>query len=879
MGAVYRARDTKLDRDVAIKVLLPDVADNPERLARFQHEAKTLAALNHPHIGHIHGLEEGPQGPFLVLELVEGPTLADRIAKGPIPIAEALSLAKQIAEALETAHEQGIIHRDLKPANVKVRPDGTVKVLDFGLAKAMEPACAQGTSAGQAHTSMSPTLTSPALMTGVGTILGTAAYMAPEQAKGTFVDKRVDIWAFGVVLHEMLTGQHLFTADTIPETLAHVMTRTADLGTLPPTTPRRVRDLIARCLEKDPRKRLRDIGEARIALDEGAQGGPLEREVGEGSRSSAIRWTIAATLGVALVAAGLMYVARERAPETQAIISTLLPPSGTEYDFGSAGNDALPALSPDGTRIVFGAHAGDGPVRLWLRRLDSAAAQPLPGTENAALPFWSPDSRWIAFGQDNRLKKIDIDGGAPAALTDLSTALRGGSWNQSGVIIFAVNDGLSPIMQVSASGGPAVPATTKGADEVAGHRYPWFLPDGRHFLYTSQQGGDIPVRVGSLDSVATPGIVVAQANSNALFNADRLLFLRRNTLVAQPFDVNSLRTTGEPAPVVEGVAVYGQPSRRAALTVSNTGLLAAQIAGETIQSRLVWKDRQGQVIGQIGDALPPIGQLALSPDGKRVAAHMVDAQGNADIWVIDTARGVRTRLTFDPALDRAPVWSPTGDTIYFRSTRKSPGELFRRSANGIGTDEPLSSDGRGEVPTSVSPDGKTLLYDRNAEQGGVDIWAIALDNPTVKPSPFLATPASEGGAKFSPDGRWVAYQSDESGRPEVYVTGFPHREGKFQISGMGGQFPLWRRDGRALFFVSLTGELLSATVIPHGNALEIGSTEKLAVGIPIGRGISYDVTADGQRFLVVDDGAVLKEPLTLLQGWVGTVRRGNNAGR
>ncbi|MEO8097575.1 MAG: protein kinase [Acidobacteriota bacterium] len=871
MGEVYRALDTQLEREVAVKVLPYAMANDPERLARFDREAKILAALNHPNIAVIYGLVESSGQRALVMELVQGETLADRIKRGALPQDESLTVARQIAEALEAAHEKNIVHRDLKPGNVMITPAGVVKVLDFGLAAMASPA-----SSVSGDPNNSPTLTLS--MTQAGTIMGTAAYMSPEQAAGATVDRRADIWSYGVVLWEMLTGKRLFDGgESISHTLADVLRAPINLE---PIRSAPVRKLLKRCLDRSLKTRLQSIAEARIAIDEiqstpespaQPSGAGLQPEAA--SRAARLPWAIAAVALAAVTALATIHF-RETPPELRLVNTTLLPPDNADYDFSAP--FAMPAISPDGTRIVYGAKAKDGKQQLWLRRLDSATAQPLPGTESAATPFWSPDSRWVAFGQENRLKKIDIQGGPPVPITDITNALRGGSWNADGVILFSINGTDSPVFRVAASGGAAARATP------AGGRQPWFLPDGRHFLYIDSKAGDMPVHVGSLDEPTKAGKVVAQAHSPAAFALGHLLYLRENTLMAQPFDVDQLATTGEAMPIAEGILTYTNLWRIPVFAVSPAGLLVYATGASRGQSRLVWKDRTGRVLGNLGDWTGRIGGISLSPDGKRLAANMIDRSGNDDLWIFDVARGIPTRFTFDPKNDLEPHWSPDGNTLYFGSDRKGRFDLFRKASNGTGTEELLLEDSVSKYVSSVSPDGKLLLFRRNGEKTGSDLLILLL-TPTqggapgeprkVEPKVFLQTPFNELRAQFSPDGQLVAYQSNESGVTQVYAAPFPGPGGKRQISADGGGLPRWRRDGKEIFYVTQDGQLMAAEVAVRNGTLEVGKVQKLFDGIIMSRGITYDVAADGQKFLVVDDGVSASRPLTLLQNWTAALRK------
>ncbi len=873
MGQVYRATDTNLKRQVAIKVLPASLAGDADRLARFQREAKVLAALNHPNIAAIYGLEKTPDFTALVMELVEGDDLSQRIARGAIPLDEVLPIAKQIAEALEAAHEQGIIHRDLKPANIKVRPDGTVKVLDFGLAKAMDPPA--GSSP---HVSQSPTITTPA-MTQAGMILGTAAYMAPEQAKGKTVDKRADIWAFGVVLCEMLTGQRLFSAETIPETLAHVMTREIDLGTLPTTTPQHIRTMLARCLVKEPKQRLRDIGDVRLVL-EGAFETPAPQATSSATalasrgRRPLIAALAVAVLGlIALTVPTLRHLRETPPPETRVEIVT--PATDRPTDF---------ALSPDGRQIVFVA-SGDGASRLWLRPLATTTAQPLAGTERAMYPFWSPDGRSIGFFAGGSVKRLDLSGGAPQTLARAGNP-GGGTWSADGVIVFAP-DALSPLRRVSATGGEAAAVTTLGPQQQ-NHSQPWFLPDGRRFLFYARGAGDAAaIYLGALDGGPPTRLTPADGAGAYLPWAGSeggwLLWVSAGTLRAQRLDVEKAALTGAPVTLADGVAGDGP---RSAISVAATGLMAYRTGGGR-QRQLTWVDRTGTARGTLGEPDPTLRGLSVSPDGRRVAVTRI-VQGNADLWLLDGTRTIR--FTFDPARDLDPVWSPDGTRIAFRSdSAASRFDLYQKLTNGTGVEERLVASDQVKIAYSWSADGRFLLYGTSS-----DLWVlpVALREPQGHPEQgrgmegdrtpwvFLKTPFVERYGQFSPDGRWVAYQSNESGRNEIYVRPFAGPTGsgasatgaggQWQVSSAGGDFPVWRPDGKELYYLDPAGAMMAAAIAVTGTTLAPGAPVALfptrtSVGQgEIGR--PYDVAPDG-RFLintVLDEAAA---PITLIQHW------------
>jgi Tol biopolymer transport system component/tRNA A-37 threonylcarbamoyl transferase component Bud32 len=860
MGEVWKARDTRLNREVAVKI------SNRQFTDRFEREARAIAALNHLNICTL--FDVGPN--YLVMELIDGPTLADRIAQGPVPLDEALAIARQIADALEAAHDKNIVHRDLKPGNVKIRPDGSVKVLDFGLAKA-------------GGTGVEVTSDSPALLdmpTAAGVILGTAAYMAPEQAQGKTVDKRADIWSFGVVLYEMVTGKRLFRGEDLAMTLASVVMSEPDLT----PAPAKLRRLLARCLQKDPRKRLHDIGDAWELLEQ-----EVPATGAAPARNSVLPWAAAGVL--ALGAAAVSYIHfRETAPQAVVARSTILPPAKTSFQYDKLGS-APPAVSPDGRLLVFGATSEDGHSQLYVRPLDTLAAQPLAGTEGAIFPFWSPDSRSIGFGANGKLKKIDAAGGPAVTLAD-APALRGGTWSQNGVIVFAptANNGV-PLRKVAATGGNATDATSVGPSHpTLRHRWPWFLPDGRHFLYIAAPGlmeeGDI--RIGSLENGEQGGIVnrvLGKADSQAVYspglaartkpglNQGYLVYLRDQSLVAQAFDTSRLEFAGEAINVAEHIPAL-RDSVHAPFAVSPAGVLAYQ-AGAATTLDLVWLDRGGKRIGAVigaGGDTGTLGAMHISPD-RRLAALAVTVANNADIWIYDLARGTRSRFTSNPAHEAGAVWSPDGKTIVFNSDRRGHFDLYRKAVNSVGTEELLYADGTDKSPTSWSADGKYVLYSSIDTKGGRDIFVLPLFGER-KPFPFVSTEFWENFGQFSPDGRWVAYQSNESGRTEIYVAPFPGPGGKPQISTTGGMFPHWRADGRELFYQAPDQKLMVAEIGLKPDNVQVGAVRPL-FELPWILYYHYDVSTDGQRFLAVmpPEQTGPSEPLTLVQNWQAGLKK------
>jgi Tol biopolymer transport system component len=866
MGEVWRATDTKLGRDVAIKILPDAFAADADRMARFTREAHLLASLNHPNIAIIHGVEERA----LVMELVDGPTLAERIAAGAIPIDEALSIARQIAEALEYAHQRSVIHRDLKPTNIKITPEGRAKVLDFGLARALGDQPATG------DPGSSPTLTMGATMAGV--ILGTAAYMSPEQAHGKIADHRVDIWSFGVVLYEMLAGKMAFIGESISDTVASVLKSDPDWNALPAGLPAEIQRLLRQCLRKDRQKRLQSMGDARVAIED-AQSGSAEVETSAAPRirRGAARWWVAIIAVMAIALAALSAVHFREAQSEPSTVRFQIPRPG--------GGISVPdlALSPDGRKLAFRAVDAAAKIALpmlWIRTLDSLEAYRLPGTEGASELSWSPDGRSLAFEAGSKLKRIDVSGGPPQILCDVG-APRGVDWNRDGFIYF----GNGGIYRVPQSGGEPV-ALTKPSTGEGAHAFPQVLPDGRHFLYLSlfsRQPDSI--YLATLDGKEKKRLVTTStrfryAPPSENGKPGHLLFLREDTLMALPLHANTFALAGDAFRVVERVA---SSLNEAFFTASNSGTLAYMAGTSYSGSWLRWFDRSGKSLGDLGEP-GNYNNLALSHDGKRAAIVWTDPRtANRDIWLFDVARRIRTRFTFHEAQEWDPVWSPDNSRIVFSSNREGNYNLYVKDSSGVGDEERLQNAQANERPCDWSSDGQYLMYTRGS-RGSSKLWVLSqpLGDPAKrKTMPYLDTQFDTGQCQFSPDGRWVAYTSDESKHGfEVYVQSFPPGAGKFQVSNAGGVQPRWRRDGRELFYVSADGKLM---------AVDVKTTASFEAGIPHalfdpsflgGSGgmfvFRYDVTPDGQRFLVNTLGqseAAAPETITVVLNWQAGFKR------
>jgi serine/threonine protein kinase/Tol biopolymer transport system component len=879
MGQVYRATDTRLKREVAVKVLPAPLASDTERLDRLQREARILASLNHVNIAHVYGIEESEGSRAIIMELVDGETLADRIAHGAVPLDEALSIGKQIAAGLEAAHAQTVIHRDLKPANVKVRPDSTVKLLDFGLAKTIE------TAKGAAELSELPTLTMSAV-TQVGLVLGTAAYMSPEQARGKAVDRRTDVWAFGCVLYEMLTGQRAFPGETVSDTLAAVLERQPDWRRLPAATPARLRWLLRRCLEKDPNRRLHDMADARIELDEMASNpaGADQDWSANAARRTPMEhagWFAAAVcLGVTIVA--LIFRASPSTPVTPGEVPTyrtsILLPEGVGLSRFPAGRFAL---SPDRQRIAFTGTDASQRSQIWVRALDTTIAQPLAGTDGAAFPFWSPDSRFIAFMAQGKLKKIPATGGPVTTLCD-AISNSSGTWNRDDVILFTPA-GASPLYRVSAFGGTPTPATTlDAASGESQHWFPFFLPDGRHFLYFSlgtKAGGAIDPRavyVGSLDP-NEPRKLLVPGGSNAQYADGHLLFMQGRTLMAQPFDTLRLELSGQAIPVAEQVQIpgAGDTGTAGAFSVAETGTIAYQTGLDSVRSQLAWFDRRGRQTALLGDQAD-YAEVGISPDGQRAVVSVLDpARGTRDLWLYDIARGLRTRFTTDAADEIAPVWSANPARIIFASGRKGGFDVYQK-VPGESAENSVLEDTLGEFPQSTSPGGRFLLYVfGSGTLRRSDLWVLPLIGGS-KPFAFMGSPFTETQGQFSPDGRWIAYSSNESGQLEIYVAPFPGPGGPWRVSAAGGAWPRWRSDGSEVFYVDAANTLNSAQVSSRGSDFVVGPVQPL---FPVRLrpqvrqdAFPYDVSPDGQRFLVnsfVEE--TTSTAITLMVNWTGAV--------
>jgi serine/threonine protein kinase len=867
MGEVYQCRDTKLGRDVAIKVLPDAFASDPDRLVRFQREAKMLAALNHPNIAAIYGLEEDGKRIFLVMELVPGETLQDRISRdGAVPLEEALGIARQIAEALEAAHEKGIIHRDLKPANVKITPEGKIKVLDFGLAKAYE---SEG-----AELANSPTLSQAATMQGI--ILGTAAYMSPEQARGKIVDKRTDIWAFGVVLCELLTGERLFTGEDVTETLASVVKDQPDLSRV----PAKARRLLERCLQKNPKKRLRDIGDAELLLEAAPEAASMAAN-SPPWMSAKVAWSVAGLFLAAVAGLGFMQLRQKPLTKSAPVRFEVTPPEN--------GTVSSLAMSPDGSKLAMIVQGADGQPVAWIRSLDSVEARKLPGTEGATALAWSPDNRELAFNNGGKIKKIDVTGGAPEIICSYSPPLNGIAWNNLDVIVFGTPSGAS---RVSASGGDVAALTQLDPKrEDLGQGGPTFLPDQQHFVYlVVGNTGHTGLYLGSTEEkpAQQDGQRLTESDSTPMYAPatgdapEILLFLRGDTLMARPFDSRRRQFTAAAVRVADSVGTNG--GFLGLFSASSNGILATSSGGSG-NRQLAWYDRQGKALASVGEASRR-DEISLSPDNTRVAEGRIDAQGNWAVWVMELARGASSRFTFETTGAGDAIWSPDGSQIVYAAGGGQSTDIFRRSSNGATKEEVLFHSDTLKTPLDWSSDGRWLLYTERGKDTGVDLWALPDANGPVgqerKAVPYLVTPFNEVQAKFSPDVKWVAYSSNETGAFEVYVRPFPASSGgKWLVSNGGGRQVRWRPDGKELFYVAPGGALMAAEVHSTASTFEVGAPKvlfrpQILGGLGGGPSIAwrFDVSKNGQRFLINAAGDDKSStPITITTQWTELLKK------
>ncbi len=882
MGEVYKARDTRLDRIVAIKVLPTHLADRSELRERFEREAKTIASLNHPHICVLYDIGRQDGTDYLVMEYLEGETLARRLLKGSLPIQQVLQYAIEIADALDKAHRKGVTHRDLKPGNIMLTKTGT-KLLDFGLAKLKQEAAPANVSLSELPTAKDP-------LTAQGTILGTLQYMAPEQLEDKEVDARTDIFAFGAAVYEMATGQRAFEGKSQASVITAIMSSDpTPMSSLQPMTPPALDRVVKRCLAKEPDDRWQTARDLEVQLNWIAEGGSqaglpapaLARRKGR----ERVAWGIAAASIIAALVLGagqFLWTTNPALP----LQADVLPPKDHSF-FGSYGSYF--ALSPDGKKIAFVASETlTGTRTLWVRSLDSMTAQPLAGTEGALGSFWSPDSKFIGFvtvtGQGRVLEKIDAGGGPVTTLVADAGAMLRGTWGANGIIVFSrgAPEGLS---QVSSNGGPISVLTR--LDTVHGegqHRWTFFLPDGRHLLFevdiVDPSHGGMAYETRVLDLSTKKQTVLLRADSNAEYADGYLLYVQQSNLVAQRFDLSSLTLLGDPNPVAGQVLV--STNAMGAFSASQRGLLAFQ-GGNGANSQLVWYTRDGKELGQVGN--PGLYTMpSLSPDGTKAAVSL--GQGNKrDIWVYELARSVATRVTVDGLGDNYAVWSGDGTRVVYTGGERGAG-IYSKPASGLGSSELVeqvalgapTSMGAKAVPNAISPDGKFLVYMNFANGATPRLWVhpFALTKPDAKDYPLLGTNFAEAHAQFSPDGHWLAYVSIESGRQEIYVVPFPSLSSKLQISTAGGVQPRWRRDGKEIYYVAPDGKMMAVTVAITGNSLKPDPPKTLfqtRIVTTTSGYHQYDVTADGQKFLINSNVDRDPEPITLYANWTAGLKK------
>jgi eukaryotic-like serine/threonine-protein kinase len=854
MGVVYRARDTKLLRDAALKVLPEHFADDPNRLSMLQREAQLLASLNHPNIAQIYGLEQVGNTGCIVMELVEGETLSDKLKKGPVPFDEALEIAKQIADALATAHEKGIVHRDLKPANIKLTPSGAVKVLDFGLAKVL------GGPTGKADLSMMPTKVSGSV---AGGIVGTVGYMSPEQARGKEVDARTDIWAFGCVLYEMLTARLAFEAETATDMIAKIVTAEPDLNLLPPNTPPSIRLLLSATLNKNVHQRLQHIGDMRLFLDQKMFAGAASAASSVVHDKPASSRVLMSLFAAAVIAALVLAVLYFRTPAP-------VPASEMRFELGLPEMTNFVTVSPDGQRVLYSATT-DGTRALWIRPIASETGQRQTGTENVNGGIWSPDSQRIVFVADGKLKKLDIASGAVQFICDVPGGqTRGISWNRDGVILLARTDNV--IVRISDTSGEIKPVTTLDqTKKETVHAVPVFLPDGNDFLYAilSSIPENSGIFVGSLDGKVKQRLLPFGNRLEGIAYAPQgYVILSTGAVTARRFDPKTFTVSGQPISIADG----------SLLSVSDNGLLVYRKPAPPPAARqLTWFDRNGKQTGQLG-ASGNYGDIQISPNGDRVALDMTDPNAPRDIWVMDVARAVLSRVTLEMSDDWNPAWSSDGTRLVFASTGSGAGtHIHAKSATGAGAEDLVFESNSNEIPTDWSPNGRYIPFSRQKTGGGVDLWV--LDTIEKKASPFIETRFDKAQSKISPDGRWIAYTTNDSGMYQIVVQSFPDPNGgKWQITSQGGIEPKWRHDGRELYYLALDGKLMAVS-IKGEKTIEAGTPTPLfetPLTVPRGqlpRTHRYDVAPDGRFLIAVPKATATAPPIVAVMNWTSGLEK------
>jgi len=873
MGEVYKARDTRLERTVAIKVLSPGLAASPELKARFEREARVISALNHPHICHLYDIGKEDGIDFLVMEYLEGETLAERLEKGPLLTRQLLQYAIEVADALDKAHRQGIVHRDLKPANIMLTKAGA-KLMDFGMAKPVAVGAMTATGSAPSFTA-APTITGPSPaaspLTSAGTILGTIQYMSPEQIEGKEADTRSDIFALGTVLYEMVTGRKAFPGKSQLAVATAILEKDPEpVSAVQPAVPPVLEHVIRRALEKDPDERWQRAADLKAELRWALESRPAMQAATETAKNTLARVVVGAV--AALVTGVVLTIAVLRTGSREQLVArlSLLPPEGANLSVGFPAGGHV-AISPDGERVIFAALSGQGRRQLWMRPMNSTLAVPLPGTSDASYPFWSPDGRFAAFFAQGKLKKIDIHGGSPQNLCDAAEG-RGGTWNEEGIIVFSAAP-TGPLYRVSQGGGTSEQITSLDVSRQENtHRWPFFLPDGDHLLYfaRSSAAGQSGIYVHSLKSRQRK--LALSGMTNAVYAPPGyLLFVRDRNLLAQPFSLRGMALTGEPTVIADSVQ-FDVGFGKGNFSVSRNGVLVYGGAVATGDSRLVVLDRSGKQLSLVADPgyfFSP----RFSPDGQRIAYSQLDSSGNADIWVADLLRGTKTRVTSDPAPDVDPVWSSDGKQLVFASLRRGQFDLYVKSLETVAEEQPLLTTPGGKFAQSWSRDGRFIAFELFGLPGmvGEDLWALALTGDK-KPFPFLRSKFEKLDPEFAPDGRWIAYQSDESGRDEIYVASFPTPSHRRQISVNGGSHPRWRADGKELFFLGLDGKMAVVEVRRSGEDLVAGPARELFFTRAKLERKVFDVTGDGRRFVIAT--TLLEQmPLTVVVNWPAELKK------
>jgi serine/threonine protein kinase len=858
MGEVYRARDEKLNRDVAIKVLPAALSAQRDRLHRFEQEAQATGTLNHPNILAVYDVGTHADAPYVVSELLEGETLRERINEGALPARKAIDFAVQIAHGLAAAHDKGIIHRDIKPENIFLTSDDRIKILDFGLAKLVQPA---------ADEVVQTDIATRKVHTDSGTVMGTTGYMSPEQVRGRGIDHRSDIFSFGAVLYEMISGRRAFRGDSAIETLNAILKEEpSELTSLGVNASPALERVIWHCLEKAPERRFQSASDVAFALDALSGVSDHSSTTQVVSTPATVRsplsrerliW-LAICLLLVGIAAAFAFAYFNRSPSAQNVIRLALPMPE------DATSPSRITVSPDGQRVVFLADNNEGKQFLWIRSLDTLSAKSIEGTEGAISPFWSPDSRYIGFFANRKLLRVDVDGGRPQVLCDVNES-RGGAWSTNGTILFSGTEGL---YRISAQGGQPVLATKVSEREEA-HRWPYFLPDGRHFVFLADAATaeDHHIRLGTLDSLEAP-ILFSAISRIAYAPPGYLLYVNQGALVAQPFDTNTLKITSDPTTIAEHVSEVGS-NHEFDFSVSNSGVLAYQ-SGNPI-SQLTWFDREGKKLGTVGEA-GNIGSISLSPDEKHAALSMNDANGRAaDVWLLDISRGSSSRLTFDPAGDGIPVWSPDSTKILFSSNRTANAQwnLYMKQSTGVGDDQLVFQSNSEKFPSSWSPDGHYILFENWAPKAKAAIWILPTANESEARPLLQANAFDELQPRFSPDGKFIAYASDESTRLEVYVQPFPLTGQKWQVSLNGGGYPIWRKDGKELFYATADGKLMSVDIKPGATFESTVPRQLFQTNMKFtDDGLTFAPSGDGQKFLVnVYAQPTNTAPLTIVLNW------------